>query len=441
MKKTVLFSPIGYSDPVRGDYDGPMLHILRHHQPDKAAFFLTAEIAANEREYGWYSGFAQAVSPKTEMEWIYSGIEDASVFEQFIPRFEAEIRRLAAENPNCEMLLNMSSGTPQMLSALCVLASALPFDIVPIQVKTHEKRANNRLAHTRPSADIDRCLANLIDNDPTLQPENRCHRVNLDNYVRRQVKDSLRAQIVAGAYGTAYATAQSNKAYLDEPLLTAVKGAYLRKDFQFKEAYQLFKTHHPDSVKAVFPLIALPETKVLEYYLGMRNDYEQADYARFFVRLSPFAEEIAKYALKARCGFDIELYLKNEYFQPNKLKIERPDVFESVEKRMGRALQEGRCSLTLYSHIMAHYQSEKPDIAPLYERFRALLKFQRTRNEAAHLMTAITSLDVEKTTDMTVPAFLSWLDQLFLDAMAGSAIKASMLENYREMSDLLLSML
>ena len=33
MTDTVFFSLIGKSDPTRGNYDGPFLHILRHYRP------------------------------------------------------------------------------------------------------------------------------------------------------------------------------------------------------------------------------------------------------------------------------------------------------------------------------------------------------------------------------------------------------------------------
>lgn len=40
----VLFSPIGRSDPIRGNFDGPFLHIIRNYKPKKAYIFLTKEM-------------------------------------------------------------------------------------------------------------------------------------------------------------------------------------------------------------------------------------------------------------------------------------------------------------------------------------------------------------------------------------------------------------
>ena len=42
--KQILFSCIGTSDPLRGEHDGPMLHILRQYRPESVWLFLTSEI-------------------------------------------------------------------------------------------------------------------------------------------------------------------------------------------------------------------------------------------------------------------------------------------------------------------------------------------------------------------------------------------------------------
>ena len=40
----VLFSCAGTTDPIRGEHDGPLLHIMRHYRPEKVLIFLTQEI-------------------------------------------------------------------------------------------------------------------------------------------------------------------------------------------------------------------------------------------------------------------------------------------------------------------------------------------------------------------------------------------------------------
>ena len=67
-KKYVLFSPIGRTDPVRGNADGPFLHILRHYKPVKAVLYLTKETYETHRKDNRYCEMARLVSPDTNCE-------------------------------------------------------------------------------------------------------------------------------------------------------------------------------------------------------------------------------------------------------------------------------------------------------------------------------------------------------------------------------------
>ena len=45
----ILFSPLGDTDPVRGCYDGAMLHILRHYKAVRVVLFYTQDMEEKER--------------------------------------------------------------------------------------------------------------------------------------------------------------------------------------------------------------------------------------------------------------------------------------------------------------------------------------------------------------------------------------------------------
>ena len=51
-KKCILISAVGKTDPIRSNYDGPMLHIVRHYQPEKVYLILTDDIAKKEEKWG-----------------------------------------------------------------------------------------------------------------------------------------------------------------------------------------------------------------------------------------------------------------------------------------------------------------------------------------------------------------------------------------------------
>ncbi|WP_196611202.1 hypothetical protein [Pectinatus brassicae] len=55
MEECVLFSPVGSTDPIRGDFDGPMLHIVRYYKPKKVYFF-NSRMAKRDRRKIYMSG-------------------------------------------------------------------------------------------------------------------------------------------------------------------------------------------------------------------------------------------------------------------------------------------------------------------------------------------------------------------------------------------------
>ena len=50
-KKCILISAVGKTDPIRSNYDGPMLHIVRHYQPEKVYLILSDDIAKKEEKW------------------------------------------------------------------------------------------------------------------------------------------------------------------------------------------------------------------------------------------------------------------------------------------------------------------------------------------------------------------------------------------------------
>lgn len=60
---TVLFSPVGNSDPWRSGRDGAMLHIVRYFKPKKVVLFFTETLwlgkfqGQGHQEYEWKKSF------------------------------------------------------------------------------------------------------------------------------------------------------------------------------------------------------------------------------------------------------------------------------------------------------------------------------------------------------------------------------------------------
>lgn len=118
----ILFSPLGMTDPIRDFYDGACLHIVRHYHPSKVVLFLTAEVETIHKKYSPYTRAIESVAPGTLVKIIESHITKPHLYDEFINVMPKEIYELHKEYPNEEIILNLSSGTPQIKNLLAIIS-------------------------------------------------------------------------------------------------------------------------------------------------------------------------------------------------------------------------------------------------------------------------------------------------------------------------------
>lgn len=141
----ILFSPIGKTDPITNYCDGSMLHICRVYKPQKVYLYISKEMLefhhSDDRYRKAINYLAQKEQIEIDIEVIERpNLENVQLFDSFYDEFENILHDIQAENEG-KILLNVSSGTPAMKSALQFLA-IINIDWLPIQVTTPQKGAN-----------------------------------------------------------------------------------------------------------------------------------------------------------------------------------------------------------------------------------------------------------------------------------------------------------
>ena len=142
----ILFSPIGSTDPISNMRDGAMLHICRIYKPDKVYLYLSHEMLKYHRKDNRYceliNKLGELINHKFEIEVIEDeDMIDVQVFDNFVNIFEDIISDIRQKNEVDEIIVNVSSGTPAMKSALQMI-SMLGKGIVAIQVSTPVGKSN-----------------------------------------------------------------------------------------------------------------------------------------------------------------------------------------------------------------------------------------------------------------------------------------------------------
>jgi CRISPR type III-A/MTUBE-associated protein Csm6 len=300
MNKYVLFSPVGSTDPIRGSYDGAMIHIVRHYTPQKVYLFFTAEMCKIERETNCFSKSIKHIAPECEVIPTPTDIEDPSDFDAFHNIFARIINRITDENPNTEILLNITSATPQIQATLCLEAVTHNAILKPIQVTTPAKSANKERHFDPYKDDVSYEMDNLLDNLD--EAECRCKEPDLIAYKKGMIKRQIIGLIESYEYKGAFdlVTAKENAPLFTKRLHLLLKHAYYRSLPNEKEAtaaaQKLAKS------KDLYPVENNAARKVCEYYLASMLRQKRGQLTDFTLRLFTLTEHLLREEVGQKLG-------------------------------------------------------------------------------------------------------------------------------------------
>ena len=180
MGRVILFSPVGGTDPIpqTNMRDGSLLHISRVYRPSDVHLYLSAEMLALHRADNRYLYCLERLDKLQGRKTRYHIIErpglcDVQLFDGFYEEFRQIIRDIAsAMEEGDTLLLNVSSGTPAMKSALLVLTTLGEYPCKLVQVRTPSGRMNE---HRHEGYDVETLWE--LDEDNTEPFENRCQEI------------------------------------------------------------------------------------------------------------------------------------------------------------------------------------------------------------------------------------------------------------------------
>lgn len=170
----ILVSAVGDTDPIRNFHDGALVHIARKYRPDKI-FIIFSERTIGKKEN--IEKVLHAIDPEYVPEIvIHKPIilnDDIYVFDAMYDQFESIIQQYYTKDD--ELLLNLSSATPQVKAALFIINRLSEINVKAIQVPTPVNDSNENVPHDNVE-DIDILIDTNEDNvedfvDRTLEDE------------------------------------------------------------------------------------------------------------------------------------------------------------------------------------------------------------------------------------------------------------------------------
>lgn len=428
MSKKILFSPVGGTDPISSTnmHDGSLLHICRHYRPDVIYLYLSGEILENEKKDDRYMYCLHRLDAAQGRTPEYVRIErpeltNVQEFDFFYREFRTIMKSIEeAMEPEDELLLNVSSGTPAMKSGLLVLKTIGEFPCKAIQVLTPDLKMNN---HDHRSYDVE----TLWEMNCELEAEgtNRCREVSCPTLSVIKQENAIKELVHRYDYSGALALAQmlppkDTAGYID--LLQMASRRILL------DASGVDKILLGDS-RYTLPVRNGSERKYFEYAQVMQIRVLREEYADFIRSLTPMLSVIFQGILKAKTSIRLEDYCRQTR---DRMKWDSYKLAGTEVERALLSKGDGRLSDIYNSQLseLISYFCKEPDVVDVSAALRSVE--QGIRNRAAHEVISITDEGVKKITGYTSKQIMSYVRR-GLD-YAGFRFKGASWESYDEMN-------
>ena len=158
----VLISAVGDTDPIRNFHDGALVHIARKYRPDKIIIVFSERTISKKDDI---EKVIRSIDSEYLPEIVYHEPiilnKDVHVFDIMYDQFDAIIQEYYTKDD--EFILNLSSATPQVKSALFVINRLSEINVKAVQVSSPENDSNAGVGHDD-SEDIDALIYTNLDN-------------------------------------------------------------------------------------------------------------------------------------------------------------------------------------------------------------------------------------------------------------------------------------
>ncbi len=418
----ILFSPVGYSDPIRGKHDGPLLHIIRHYKPKLVFLFLTdemekyydgpvefGELQRNEpiidnRYIDALKALEGDLGYLPQIYGIPSKIQKAHDYDIVIEKVKKNLAGVHEKYPNSELLLNVTSGTPQIQNALILQALIGSFPVKAIQVSTPEGRGN-RFPGKHEIFNVSEEIENLKDNNSS---PCRCNELVLKNYRKQFISEKLKLLTRQYNYSACLELLNGAKEIFDKHklLISLYKHCNLRTRLKLQQAKEAVEGLN---LGFNFFIVDDPELEeIFEYYDVLVLKYKKGELSTFILMITPLITEIYEIFIKQYLPLE-ELIKKNKKgireFTRAKIQKNYPRLLAFLDDKCKEKSGRGEFHDSFVNTFVMNLILKKiPDLIDktqkrlndegFYEIRKELCRFRniedQCRNKTAHQMLLIT---------------------------------------------------
>lgn len=456
-KERVLLTFAGNTDPTRGNYDGPMLHICRYFRPEKIYLVLTSEMQKRNENKIYEKAIKESLEDYNPIfEYINTDIDNAHLFDIYFNKINETFNKIKLEHPNAEVLVNVTSGTAQMISNLVMyIVDAVNISIVPIQVATPEGRGNTSKVVNN-SYEVNDEKENNFDNIEEFRT-NRILFPDLRQYSRLLVKNQIKELLKKYEYSTCLELLKRDIFQENSKLNGLLNFANDRRHLKGLKSNGKLKSLN-DKKFDKFYYYSRNETnenkvkewyKIVDYFALANIKQKSGDIAGYTIMLEPLIVNIYLSILRDVFGKKLsdlfsEKRKEEEFsYKTDILKIKKYDgLKEKIEDELNKVLKDSEFVSNKVLIAVIKYFIEKNELGILekmnltyFSDFsKTLHKIKEVRNMIAHSLKTINRDDFNSEAKVGIDTVNSKIIDFFKKYYTDFGYKESMVYVYDEIN-------
>ena len=434
MGKTILFTPVGGTDPISASncYEGAVLHICRYYKPDKVILYMSREMLENQEKDNRYLYCLERLEKLQNRTIEYEIVERRELsnvheFDYFYEDFRAIIQNIyASMKEGDSLLLNISSGTPAMKSGLLVLQTIGEFPATLIQVATPEKGMNE---HIHKGYDVETLWDLNQDNLP--DAKNRCKEITCPSLKKIKQEEIIKKHIEAYDYNAALSVTETMKQEDVRKYRSIIELASRRVLLDFAGVDKIARQTGFDCI----PVKASSDRKLFEYALNMDIRLKRGEYVDFIRAITPLLVDLFELVLKKQCGVDINDYCEVKKYkkvsrrQWSESKLQKTEVKQVLDKAFQGKFNGTDIYAVHLKYLIDHF-SDNSTLKELVEKLRSVE--EQIRNDAAHDVISVTEETIIQKTGFTSTKIMQMIQNIFY--YTGISVKKEYWKSYDEMN-------
>ena len=456
-KERVLLTFAGNSDPTRNNYDGPILHICRYFRPEKIYLVLTSEMQKRNENKIYEKAIKESLEDYNPIfEYINTDIDNAHLFDIYFNKINETFNKIKLEHPNAEVLVNVTSGTAQMISNLVMyIVDAVNISIVPIQVATPEGRGNTSKVVNN-SYEVNDEKENNFDNIEEFRT-NRILFPDLRQYSRLFVKNQIKELLKKYEYSTCLELLKRDIFQENSKLNGLLNFANDRRHLKGLKSNGKLKSLN-DKKFDKFYYYSRNETnenkvkewyKIVDYFALANIKQKSGDIAGYTIMLEPLIVNIYLSILRDVFGKKLsdlfsEKRKEEEFsYKTDILKIKKYDgLKEKIEDELNKVLKDSEFVSNKVLIAVIKYFIEKNELGILekmnltyFSDFsKTLHKIKEVRNMIAHSLKTINRDDFNSEAKVGIDTVNSKIIDFFKKYYTDFGYKESMVYVYDEIN-------